>query len=89
MGSIAAARRTQSSFPIYLASTNPPDLEGITSFVNQMSGAAGRGYNPAVLAKIAHVPHVTQLSTFAGLNVIPLSRSGSSREPGGLPGGGR
>ena len=31
MGSLAAARRTQSSFPAYLASTNPSDLGLATS----------------------------------------------------------
>ncbi len=85
MGSIAGARRTQSSFPLYLASTHPADLEGITSFVNQMPGAAGRGYNPALLAKIAHLPHVTNFSFFAGLNVIPLSRAGVPESPAAYP----
>ncbi len=85
MGAVAAARRTQSSFPIYLASTYPPDLQGITSFVNQMPGAAGRGYNGALLAKIARLPHVSQFSFFAGLNVIPLSRTGVPESPQAYP----
>jgi hypothetical protein len=43
MGSVAGARRTQSSFPTFLATTDPSDLQGITSFVNTMPGTAGQG----------------------------------------------
>jgi hypothetical protein len=85
MGSVAAARRTQSSFPTFVASTDPPDLEGITSFVNPTPGAAGRGYNPTVLAKIAHLPHVSQFSFFAGVNTIPLGRGGHPESPAAFP----
>jgi hypothetical protein len=87
MGSVAAARRTQSSFPTYLASTDPPDLEGITSFVNPTPGPAGQGYNGTLLAKIARLPGVSQFSFFAGLNVIPLSRSGVPESPTAYPAG--
>jgi hypothetical protein len=85
MGAVAAARRTQSSFPTFVASTDPPDLEGITSFVNQMPGAAGQGYDPSVLAKIAHLPHVRQFSFFAGVNVIPLGSGGRPESPAAFP----
>jgi hypothetical protein len=85
MGSVAAARRTQSSFPTYLASTDPPDLQGVTSFVNPMKGAAGRGYDAPLLAKIARLPHVNQFSFYAGLNVIPLSRTGVPESPKAYP----
>jgi hypothetical protein len=85
MASVAGARRTQSSFPTYLASTGPADLEGITSFVNSMSGAGGQGYDPALMAKIAHLPHVTQFTYFAGLNIVPLSRRGIPESPTAFP----
>ena len=32
MGAVAGARRTQSSFPVYLASTNPSDVQAFTEF---------------------------------------------------------
>jgi hypothetical protein len=85
MGSVAGARRTQSSFPTYLASTDPADLEGITSFVNPMPGAAGLGYNPALMTKIAHLPHVRQFSYFAGLNILPIGRGGVPESPPAYP----
>jgi hypothetical protein len=85
MGSVAGARRTQSSFPTYLASTDPADLEGITSFVNPTPGAAGLGYNPALMTRIAHLPHVTQFSYFAGLNIVPLGRGGVPESPPAYP----
>jgi hypothetical protein len=53
MGSVAAARRTQSSFPVFVASAHPADLEGLTAFVNGGSGAAARGYNPTLIATTA------------------------------------
>jgi hypothetical protein len=85
MGSIVAARRTQSSFPQYLASTDPADLQGITSFVNPMPGAAGLGFDQALMTTIAHLPHVSQLSYFAGLNIVPLSRGGTPESPAAYP----
>jgi hypothetical protein len=86
MGSIAAARRTESSFPIYLASTHPPDLQGIASFVNGgHGGAAALGYNPTLMTTLAHLPYVTGFSFFAGLNVIPLNRRGIPQSPAAYP----
>jgi hypothetical protein len=85
MGSIAAARRTQSSFPRYLASTNPSDLNGITSFVNPTPGPGGLGYNPSVLTRIAGLPHVQQATTDYGLNVIPLGHHGVPENPAAYP----
>jgi hypothetical protein len=85
MGSIAAARRTQSSFPRYVASTNPSDLNGITSFVNPSPSPAGLGYNPALLAEITRLPHVKQVSTGFGLNIIPLGPRGTPESPAAYP----
>jgi hypothetical protein len=85
MGSVAGARRTQSSFSEYLASTDPSDLQGITSFVNSMPGAAGLGYDPALMTKLAHLPHVKQFSYIAGLNIVPLGRGGAPESPSAYP----
>ena len=69
MGSVAAARRTQAAFPAYLASTNPSDLTVLTG----LYGVAGsKGYDPAVIAKIAALPGVRHVSSYAGLNVAIL-----------------
>jgi hypothetical protein len=76
MGAVAAARRTQSAFPIYAAATKVPELNGITDFVSGLSGAAGLGYDPARLRAIARLPHVQSIISFAGLNTVPLSKNG-------------
>ena len=47
MASIAAARRTASSFPVFWASTNPSDLVGATAVLNPTIGSYS-GYNAAV-----------------------------------------
>ncbi len=52
MGAIAAGRRTQSSFPAYLASTNPSDFGAVTAVLNPLIGS-NVGYNPALLHTIA------------------------------------
>ena len=85
MGSIAGARRTESSFPTYLASTKPSNLSGVTSFINPMPGDAGLGYNPSIDATIAHLPHVEALDGEAGLNIIPLGRHGVPESPAAYP----
>jgi hypothetical protein len=85
MGAVAGARRTQSSFPVYIASTNPPDLNGITDFTNGQPGAAGLGYDPARLAKIARLPHVHLVQSFAGINTVPLGHDGVPISVPGFP----
>ena len=54
MGAVAGARRTQSSFPGYLASTNPSDMQFFTGFAQ----ITGDGYSPRVARAIARIPHV-------------------------------
>jgi hypothetical protein len=67
MGAVAGARRTQSSFPALLASTNPSDLVvGSAIFNPDIGGSAG--YDRAAVAKIAHLPHVARVRTFTGFN---------------------
>ena len=46
LGTLAGARRTQTSYPTYLASTNPADLEVFDAFVNPALGFT-EGYNPS------------------------------------------
>src|SRR5579863_6762587 len=71
MGAIAAARRTQSSFPAYLASTNPSDFGAVTAVINPLIGST-LGYNPKLIHTIERLPHVKRVGSASGLNVIPL-----------------
>jgi hypothetical protein len=75
MGAIAAARTTESSFADFAASTNTPDLFVLDGFYNPTIGLKS-GYNPALLRKIAHLPHVKKVETLVGLNVGPVGKNG-------------
>jgi hypothetical protein len=87
MGSVAAARRTQSSFPAYLAATNPSDIGLATSVYDPASGSPG--YDPAIARQIARLPHVAHVESWAGLNVLPLGPNGApTPQAGGSAGGG-
>jgi FtsX-like permease family len=84
LGAVAAARRTQAAFPAYLASTNPSDLTVLTDVT---SPGPGSGYDPALVRKIAALPHVRRVESYAGLNVAILRPGlppGATAE--GLPG---
>jgi hypothetical protein len=73
MTSIAAARRTQSSYPTFLASTNPSDMN---LFVyNSVSG----GPTSSLTANIAHLPDVKRVRTLDGPTFVPLSSNGAPR----------
>ena len=65
LASIAGARRTQSSYPKFLASTDPSDLT--------VSAFGRRGQPRAAFTKaIAHLAGVKQVATVA----VPTDRSG-------------
>ncbi len=71
MGAIAAARRTQSSFPAYIASTNPSDFGAVTAVINPLIGST-LGYDPTIVRKIAHLRYVRKVGSASGLDVLPL-----------------
>jgi hypothetical protein len=73
MGSIAAARRTDSSFPTYLASTNPSNL-----FVIPGPQNAANNYSSAMTALLAHLPNVKHVADASIQSLYPLG-------PNGLP----
>jgi hypothetical protein len=73
MGSVAAARRTQAAFPVYLAATNPSDLTVLTGL---SASPDAPGYDPAVIGKIAALPGVRHVASYAGLNVAILGLDG-------------
>jgi hypothetical protein len=80
MGAVAAARRTQSSFATYLASTNPSDLVVSTG---TPTASGGQTYDPTTVRTLSHLPHVKQAESFAGVNnVLPL---GPILGPNGVP----
>ncbi|MGH8301128.1 MAG: ABC transporter permease [Steroidobacteraceae bacterium] len=76
MGAVAAARSTQSSFPRLLAVTKTSQLSGISA--EYIPGIPGldRGYNPATIAKIAALPHVSYVDNEIGLDAFPLAPDG-------------
>ena len=67
MGSIAGARRTQSSFPVYAASTNPSQIQAFDAFLDPAIGD-NAGYYPARARAIAHLPHVREAETIVGFD---------------------
>ena len=76
MASIAGARRTQSSFPTFLASTSPSDLT-IAVFPpgNVTAGNAG-GYSASLTKAIRGIPDVTRVESWVEPLALPLGRAG-------------
>ena len=82
MGAVAAARRTQSSFPAYLASTNPSDLTVLTGLYGEKAG-----FDPDVIRRISRLPHVKQVKSYAGTDAAALAPNGAvAVNLQGLPG---
>jgi hypothetical protein len=79
MGALAAARRTQSSFSTFLASTNPPDLTVTIYGANANSTADDPSYSPKLTREIARLPHVRAVHVGVLLTAAPLDRSGAPR----------
>src|ERR1700728_4626879 len=77
MGSIVAARRTQSSYPAFLASTNASTLTMSTYGVT--GNSAANGYSPAVTRAIARLPEVKLVEGWVGVGVVPLAPDGAPR----------
>jgi hypothetical protein len=75
MGSIAAARRTQSSYPAFLAGTNASELTMSTYGVTPNSAA--NGYSPGLTRTIARLPQVKLVENWVGVGVVPLQRDGA------------
>jgi hypothetical protein len=79
MGALAAARRTQSSFATYLASTNPSNL-GVTVF-----GGVGNGggnaptYSSSAVETIARLPGVRHVEAAIPIAAAPLGLDGAPR----------
>ncbi|HXQ18400.1 MAG TPA: FtsX-like permease family protein [Acidimicrobiales bacterium] len=76
MASVAAGRRTQSSYPIFLASTNPTDM---SAAVFEPGGSNGA---PSLINEIRRLPGVRHVSDEVGPNVVPLTARGTPRTSG-------
>ena len=72
IGVIAGARRTQSSFPKYLKSTNPSDLIVLH---NDSADDSNRG-DAAFLRKIASLPHVKKAESASAPSELVLGPNG-------------
>jgi hypothetical protein len=72
MGSIAGARRTQSTFPAYLAATRASNLQMQSSAVTDQFGTAN------LIGKLARLPHVKHVADAPYLLVIPLGPNGKA-----------
>ena len=70
MGSVAAARRTDSSYPKFLASTNPSDLV-VQPFTTP-------SYSPGFVRQLARLPHVNGVAVAVPLSAVTLTPRGSS-----------
>lgn len=67
MASLAGARRTDSSFPIYVTSTNPETTQVFAGFDDPQLGSP-TGYNPKVIHAIEHLPLVEQSAVSVGFD---------------------
>jgi len=67
MGAIAGARRTDSSYPVFVASTNPSTVQVLAGFLDPQLGLR-EGYNAKVLHDIARLPQVAHSVTTVGFD---------------------
>jgi hypothetical protein len=75
MASLAGARRTQSSFPTFLASTNPSDLTLGTALYNPALGYT-TGYDGSIVKRIAALPGVTRAESYSAVYGLPVGADG-------------
>ena len=77
MASIAGGRRTQSSYPTFLTSTNPSNLtisaNSANPSVNNTTGT------PKLTSDIAHLADVRRVRTLLAPVIVPLASSGAPR----------
>ncbi len=83
MGALAGARRTQSSFPVYLASTNPSDAQFFTEFAPSTT----IGYSARLDREIARLRYVTRSADVVGFdgNLQVLGPTPADGVPGEAP----
>ena len=75
LATMAGARRTESSYPTFLASTNPSNLSLGTGIYNLALGYTS-GYDGAIIKQIAALPGVTHVASYVGIAAAPLEPNG-------------
>jgi hypothetical protein len=78
MAAMTAARRTDSSYPDYLASTNPSGLiiQPNTNLGSAVTAAQASRIYQGLLARIRRLPHVQRLATADAINAATLAPRG-------------
>ena len=71
MGAVAGARRTQGAFPVYLASTNPSDVQVFDEYIS----ITGTGYSARVDRAIARLPYVERATYVIGFDPTLTQRT--------------
>ncbi len=74
MASMVAGRRTQSSYPDFLATTNASDL---TLSTYGIGNASATNYSPKLAAAIARLPGVEHVESWVGVFAVPLTNDGA------------
>jgi hypothetical protein len=82
MAAVETGRRSQSSYPTFLASTNPSDL---TLSVGS-TGSAPVTFNPASVATISRLPDVKRVAALISPAIVPLLADGAPDLSGGPTG---
>jgi hypothetical protein len=73
MGAVAAARRTQSAFPAYLASSNASNLQFQVYNSSTLASLGG------LTGEIERLPQVTRVAIAPTLYAVPLGKNGKAR----------
>ena len=76
MGAVAAARRTQSSYPAFLAQTDASDLT-MSTYGTGNSSPSATNYSPKLAATIARLPGVKHVESWVGVFAVPLLPNGA------------
>jgi hypothetical protein len=71
MGTVAGARRTETSFTTLLNSRDTSQLSGPIQVYNPQAGF-DTGYSASAVAKVRGIPHVSQVESMVGINAFPL-----------------
>ena len=80
MAAVAGARRTQSAYPAYLASSHASDLQ-VGFYTNEGASVAGDLYSPVVTARFAALPHVRHVSAVVQMFAAPADKNGKPDIP--------
>jgi hypothetical protein len=77
LGSLAAARRTQSSFSVLQGATNPSDFE--VSIYSGGTGGPNVDYSGSLMRSISRLPGVRHVATALVMTGAPLTPAGAPR----------